>query len=143
MHTGGSNFTIDNAIPVTNLTSNFPMDEPNTTHPTISLPPSIFERISPVANSTALVFALYAQPTLFPVGNASAVGGQRERINGTETRVGSQIISAIVVQDNTNFENLIDPVQVLLPVDINTVIKFYSFCTSVNGTMSLYKLLTL
>ena len=122
MHTGGGNFTIEDAIPVTNVTSNLLMDEPDTTHPTISLPPSVFERINTTTNSTALVFALYALPTLFPVGNVTVIVDQRERVNGTETRVGSQIISAIVVRDNISFEELTDPVQVLLPLDINIMV---------------------
>ena len=88
--------------------------------PAISLPSSIFQRIN-TTNQTALVFALYEESTLFPVGNAIETFA-REQLNGTETRVGSKVISANIVEDDISFENLRESIHILLPVEINEVI---------------------
>ena len=82
------------------------------TIPTISLPGPVFERISDT-NSTGLVFTLYGESTLFPVGNQSSSDN-----NNSRTIVGSRIIAANVAQSNTSFEDLQEPIIVVLPLEI-------------------------
>ena len=80
------------------------------TIPTISLPGTLFERITDT-NSTGLVFTLYGESTLFPVRNST-------NNSVTRTVVGSRIIAANVAQRNTVFEDLSEPVVILLPLEI-------------------------
>lgn len=80
------------------------------TIPTISLPGTLFERINDI-NRTGLVFTLYGESTLFPVRNST-------NNSATRTVVGSRIIAANVAQRNTTFEDLSEPVVILLPLEI-------------------------
>jgi hypothetical protein len=78
--------------------------------PTISLPGTVFERINDT-NSTGLVFTLYEESTLFPVRNST-------NNSATRTVVGTRIIAATIAQRNTSFEDLSEPVIILLPLEI-------------------------
>lgn len=76
----------------------------------ISLPSSLFQQIKRNTNTTGLVFTLYESAILFPVD------GNTNSNNQTMTQVGSQIIAASVGQ-NIEFEDLKDPVTVILQVE--------------------------
>lgn len=77
----------------------------------ISLPSSLFQRINSDSITTGLVFTLYEAATLFPVGEST-----RSSNNHTITQVGSRIIAASVGQD-TEFEDLKDPVVIVLQLE--------------------------
>ena len=106
----GGNFTTGNGISITNTSSMEPASPNNISIPTISLPRSVFERINGT-NNTGLVFTLYGESTLFPVRNST-------NNSATMTVVGSRIIAASVAQRNTTFEDLPEPIIVLLPLEI-------------------------
>ena len=106
----GSNYTTRNGISIANTSPVESASPDIITTPTISLPGSVFERIND-SNSTGLVFTLYGESTLFPVRN-------RPNNSATMTVVGSRIIAATVAQRNTTFEDLSEPVLVLLPLEI-------------------------
>ena len=110
--TDRENFTIKNGVELNSSSKETPSQN---AIPSISLPPAVFQRINNVT-STGLVFTLYDQSTLFPVGNTSEAS---KNTNVTMTVVGSQVIAASVAQDGPKVENLDDPVLVLLPVRIS------------------------
>ncbi len=86
--------------------------------PTISVPGTVFERINDT-NSTGLVFTLYEEPTLFPVRNST-------NNSATRTVVGSRIIAATIAERNTSFEDLSEPVVILLPLEISEEVSVAS-----------------
>lgn len=100
------------------------------TTPTISLPGSVFERISDT-NTTGLVFTLYGESTLFPTRNRT------NNSSATMTVVGSQIIAANIAQRNTTFEDLSEPIIVLLPLEIGDKVSvecsYMHPCLTVKG----------
>lgn len=104
----GGSFTIGSGISNSSVES----ASPNAiTTPTISLPGSVFERINDT-NSTGLVFTLYEESTLFPMRNST------NNSSATMTMVGSRIIAANIAQRNAMFEDLSEPIIVLLPLEI-------------------------
>ena len=110
LSTDGGNFII--SVANTEPASPSSMD---VTIPTISLPGTLFERIDDTSR-TGLVFTLYGESTLFPVRNST-------NNSATRTVVGSRIIAANVAQRNTVFEDLSEPVVVLLPLEIGDVVS--------------------
>lgn len=113
----GENFTIEDEVTLTGSSADTPSQ---TTTPTISLPPLLFQQIDN-ATSAGLVFTLYGQSTLFPVGSNA-----KSNHNGTTTRVGTTVIAATVVEEDAtlNFENLKDPVLVLLPINADWMVSY-------------------
>ena len=99
-----------------------PASPNNISIPTISLPGSVFERINDT-NSIGLVFTLYGESTLFPVRNGT-------NNSATMTVVGSRIIAASVAQRNTTFEDLSEPVIILLPLEIGDEVSVE--CSNIN-----------
>ena len=96
----------------------------------ISLPGSIFQQVNTTTNSTGLVFTLYRESTLFPVGRRTLSSS-----NTAVTQVGSQIIAASIVQD-TIFENLQDLVTVQLWLELNEMVGDYTcIITSLHVTL--------
>ena len=77
----------------------------------ISLPASLFEQIEDRPN-VGVFFAFYETPTLFPVGGES----DRPTLPG-QTAVGSDIIAA-TVGPGINFQNLDEPVTIVLRLQI-------------------------
>lgn len=77
----------------------------------ISLPPSFFERINDRLN-VGIFFAYYETPILFPV-----VGDSGGSSLSRQTVVGSDIIAA-TVGPGINFQNLDEPVTVLLRLQV-------------------------
>lgn len=77
----------------------------------ISLPPSLFERINDRPN-VGIFFGFYETPTLFPVGRESDGATLRR-----QTVVGSDIIAA-TVGPGINFQNLDEPVTILLRLQV-------------------------
>ena len=87
----------------------------------ISLPPSIFKRLSDAeANSTTgLVFTVYRKSTLFPVGRNAL----SDSLVDTTTKVGTNIIAASVGR-GVEFDNLQDAVTITLQLEsLNNVQK--------------------
>ena len=78
----------------------------------ISLPASLFGRINDRVN-VGVFFALYETPTLFPVGGEVTDGSTLTRKNV----VGSDIIAA-TVGPRINFQNLDDPVTIVLRLQV-------------------------
>ena len=85
----------------------------------INLPPSLFEQIND-SSTVGLFFALYNDPTLFPVGKRNTdISGLKQ------TRVGSPVL-ATTVGPGISFEYLEDNVTVILRTDIvEEVNNFY------------------
>lgn len=77
----------------------------------ISLPPSLFQRIDDRPN-VGIFFALYETPILFPVAGESG-----ESRLPRQTVVGSDIIAA-TVGPGLNFQNLTEPVTILLRLQV-------------------------
>ena len=75
----------------------------------VSLPATLFERIDD-RDTIGVFVALYDTPVLFPVGGESNSSSKR-RI------VGSQILAA-TVGPGFNFQNLIEPVTILLRLQL-------------------------
>ena len=78
----------------------------------ISLPASLFEVIDDPTN-VGLFFARYSVSTLFPVNGGADINTNAPR----QTVVGSHVLSATVGLD-TNFQNLKEPVTVLLHLQV-------------------------
>ena len=74
----------------------------------ISLPNSLFQMISDRTN-VGVFFALYDTPTLFPVDGGSNINSDATR----QTEVGSRVLAA-TVGPGINFQNLDDPVVIVL-----------------------------
>ena len=81
----------------------------------ISLPATLFERIRLIDNRTevGVFFALYDTPTLFPVDGGSNINSDTPR----QTVVGSRVLAAIV-GPGLSFQNLIEPVIIVLRLQI-------------------------
>ena len=75
----------------------------------ISLPASLFGMISDDRDNVSVFFALYDTPILFPVNG----GNSRSSDGSVQTEVGSSVLAATVGPD-IDFQNLIDPVIVVL-----------------------------
>ena len=75
----------------------------------VSLPSTLFERIDD-RDTIGVFVALYDTPILFPVGRESN-SSSKQRI------VGSQILAA-TVGPGFNFQNLIEPVTILLRLQL-------------------------
>lgn len=112
MRIDNGNFTVNIADekPVTSPSVNLSPSETSLGN-SISLPSSLFQRVKSNTNSIGIVFTLYEAATLFPVGESS-----RSSNNQTMTQVGSQIIAASV-GENIEFEDLEDPVTVVLQLE--------------------------
>lgn len=84
----------------------------------ISLPPSLFKRISERdTNSTGLVFTVYRKSTLFPVsGGRASSNSSASMAAGETTEVGTDIIAANVGR-GAEFESLQDPVTIILRLE--------------------------
>ena len=123
--TDGQNFVIESGVTVSSSSANSALQA---VMPTVSLPPAVFQRAAENSstNSTGLVFVHYSESTLFPVSsNASSSSSN----NSIMTQVGSQIIAATVVQGDATFEDLQEPVLVLLPLkSIDVVSARHTTC---------------
>ena len=75
----------------------------------ISLPASLFGMISDDRDNVSLFFALYDTPILFPVNG----GNSRSSDGSVQTEVGSSVLAATVGPD-INFQNLTDPIIIVL-----------------------------
>ena len=109
-----SNFTIESKESISdNPSAASSNSQPKVvkTSPTISLPGSVFERISDT-NRTGLVFTLYEESTLFPM-----TSNGNDDSNTSVTMVGSRVIAANVAQTDTIFEDLQEPIIILLPLE--------------------------
>ena len=81
----------------------------------ISLPASLFQIINNSPNLTVGVFfALYDTPILFPVNG----GNNRNNDGSIQTEVGSSVLAATVGPD-INFQNLIDPITIVLRLQVS------------------------
>ena len=78
----------------------------------ISLPASLFERIDDRVN-VGVFFALYETPTLFPVG-----GQLIDRTSLPKNNVVGSDILAATVGPGINFQNLDDPVTLVLRLQV-------------------------
>ena len=78
----------------------------------ISLPASLFERIDDRVN-VGVFFALYETPTLFPVG-----GQLIDRTSLSRNNVVGSDILATTVGPGINFQNLDDPVTIVLRLQV-------------------------
>ena len=91
----------------------------------INLPPSLFEQIND-SSTVGLFFALYNDPTLFPVGEGNTdISGLKQ------TRVGSSVL-ATTVGPGISFENLEDNVTVTLRADIVEEVNNFYILQSLN-----------
>ena len=79
----------------------------------VSLPPSLFKQINDTdTNSTGLVFTVYQKLALFPVSRKASSNSMVDTI----TEVDTNIIAAIVGR-NIAFENLQDPITIILQLE--------------------------
>ena len=102
---GGDELTLSSEDEVNN-TSPF---SPPQQEAAIRLPASLFESIQ-YRDNIGIFFALYDQPTLFPVSTSDDSSAR------SQIQVGSLVISSTVGGDNFFIENLSEPVIVTLKI---------------------------